>query len=67
MTKLTPLESQTMELLVEKDERDRELAPLLDVAPRTVTHRILQVCNKLGVNTRVRAAVLYDRMRQKTT
>ena len=61
---LSERERQTMDLLIEQDKLDCDLAPLLGVTPRAVTHRIWRVCNKLGVDTRVRAAILYDRERR---
>jgi DNA-binding NarL/FixJ family response regulator len=53
-----------MDLLIDEDKRDKDVAVLLGVKRRTITHRIWVVCNKFGVDTRVRAAVLYDRMRR---
>lgn len=47
-----------MELLIQ-GKRDCEIGILLGVAPRTVTHRIWSLCNKLGAETRVQAAAIY--------
>jgi DNA-binding NarL/FixJ family response regulator len=58
--KLTEKEKQVMELLVQ-GKRDREIGLLLGVRPRTVTHRIWSVCNKLGAETRAQAAVIFAR------
>lgn len=57
---LSDNEKQVMELVV-AGMRDREIGMILDVKPRTVTHRIWSVCNKLGAETRAQAAVIYAR------
>ena len=58
---LTRKERATMELLIE-GKRDKEIALLLCVAPRTIGQRIAVVCDKLGALNRVQAAVMFAKL-----
>lgn len=42
-------------------KRDKEIALLLGVTMRTVTHRVWSSMNKLGAETRAHAAVIFSR------
>jgi DNA-binding NarL/FixJ family response regulator len=46
-------------------KRDREVALELGVKPRTITHRVWSVCNKLGAATRSQALVIYINTRNR--
>lgn len=53
---LTPRESAVLHLVV-AEKTDKEIAQALNVAERTVRYNLRCICDKLGVNTRVGAAV----------
>ena len=59
---LTKQEARVMELLIE-GRRDKEIASILGLSPRTVTVFIEKACDKLNTRTRTQAAVTFDRMR----
>ena len=59
---LTRQETRVMELLIE-GRRDKEIASILGLSPRTVTVFIENACDKLNTRTRIQAAVTFDRMR----
>ncbi|MGH2542090.1 MAG: LuxR C-terminal-related transcriptional regulator [Ardenticatenaceae bacterium] len=53
---LTPRETQVLRLMV-ADMTDKEISQSLKIGERTVRHHLRSIYNKLGVNTRVGAAV----------
>jgi len=59
---LTEREMRVMELLIE-GKRDKEIASILGVSPRTVYLFTEQAREKMNVKTRIQAAVNFDRMR----
>lgn len=60
---MTQKQKDVMELLIQ-GKRDREIAAILGVARRTVTHRVWTTCNKLGAETRTQAMAIYVRSGQ---
>lgn len=61
MIELSDKEKAVMDLVIQ-GMRDKEIAGVLGLKRRTVTCRILNVCNKMGALTRAQAAALYVRL-----
>ena len=60
---LTQRERQALDMLINGD-RYKKIGRMLGIHPKTVLKHVMSACDKFGTDSRVRAAVLYDRLRR---
>jgi len=60
MIGLSPREKQVMDLLAQ-GKRDKDIAAVLGISPRTAQKHVGGACNKLGAQTRAEATAIYVR------
>lgn len=62
--KLTPRQSEVLDVLTEEGESNKEIAKRLGIQEQGVKCHMIRICGRMGARGRVDAALMWDRWRR---